>query len=149
MSGKQSKEGKSESKKTPSSSNGSHVYLCSFPGCGNNRKSGGFCIRHGGGHRCKSGQLGTRYTRASCSTPGCVNIAKVGGLCIKHGGGYRCKYEGCNKPLKTKTNFCPAHSMEEAVKKLFQLMSSKQPSKDEDRPQKKRKGESGAAITQT
>lgn len=67
---------------------------CNFPGCTKKRKSGGFCIRHGGGKR--------------CAAAGCEKAAQKGGFCRGHGGGSRCKMLDCKKSVIS-GGFCCGH----------------------------------------
>jgi len=68
---------------------------CIVEGCKAAAKTGGVCIRHGGGKR--------------CIVEGCKAAAKTGGLCIRHGGGKRCKVEGCKKGAISGGNLCSRH----------------------------------------
>lgn len=83
---------------TLASTNGSlqekklHVY-CSYTGCTNLRRSGGFCNRHCG--KC-------------CEFSGCHRVALSRGKCPDHGGGSRCKKDGCYKFAQTR-GLCKSH----------------------------------------
>ncbi|CAK4999833.1 unnamed protein product, partial [Aphanomyces euteiches] len=59
------------------------VKQCSQLNCPRQAKSGGLCIGHGGGQKCKH--------------PGCDKTQRGGGLCKTHGGGVKCSQAQCTQ----------------------------------------------------
>ena len=72
---------------------------CREQGCDKWAKSGGLCVKHGGG------------TRKPCLVEGCGTLAQSRGLCVKHGGGIArkpCSVEGCGT-LAQSRGLCGKH----------------------------------------
>ena len=70
-------------------------FICRFVGCEKLAQTAtnrwdvpGYCVAHGGGHRC-------RYE--GCTVAASRDRDGRTEFCIRHGGGLRCQHEGCNK----------------------------------------------------
>ncbi|ETV97023.1 hypothetical protein H310_09858 [Aphanomyces invadans] len=92
--------------------------LCNFDGCPSGPQTGGFCIRHGGGHRCSvdgcnkavqtKGKCKKHGGGVRCTVDDCKRSSQGDKACRYHGGGKRCVVPGCGKGVQ-RGGFCAAH----------------------------------------
>lgn len=82
---------------------------CKYMGCTKlSRGVGGFCVRHGGGHRCQ-------FRSSDNGLVSCPRVAQGrSSFCKRHGGGNKCKVSGCKKTGRVATQLCNKHMQDES-----------------------------------